>query len=169
MGSDMAQLLLPPTCAARIASMPMSDGGSAPKSGHTTQNPNRQTARRPCLLDAVVRRQLPQQPVRDLVRLLGRLPQHVLQQQAVVLAHGRPPVAVGGNLRRGPGPRSLIWLACVWRAYSAKQHCCCLIDISCGTSRGRTPEHCQLFATQPLAGAAQMHSFVARDSTQLPL
>lgn len=50
------------------------------------------------LLEPVVHGQLRHQPVVDAVRLLGPLPQHVLQQQAVVLRHALAPVAVGGNL-----------------------------------------------------------------------
>ena len=55
------------------------------------------------LLDAVVDGELPEQPVGDARRLLGALPQHVLQEQAVVLAHGGTAVAVGGDLHERDG------------------------------------------------------------------
>ena len=54
------------------------------------------------LLDAVVDGELPEQPVGDARRLLGALPQHVLQEQAVVLAHRLSPVGVCRHLRRAP-------------------------------------------------------------------
>ena len=59
-------------------------------------------------LTAAVGRQLAEQVVGDALGLLGALPQHVLQEEQVILADQGAPIGVRGHLCTGRKPRHLI-------------------------------------------------------------